>query len=168
MLHYINLDIKFEYNLKIDTVEKVVSELKNQRQLNLTDEETNIIMEKLSAFIKQHKPNNSLLQESSKKGVEETHVQIEKKKLTSEKFFSKYDKLVSKAQKLLNKAIDKEFSSLMKNNPDFIDKIVNLRNFIQGKKEKNGTEDHPSKESLEKKEVSIKKTSINSPQYINK
>lgn len=43
-------DIKFDYNLKIDTVEKVVNEMKNQRQLNLNDEETQIIMEKLSAF----------------------------------------------------------------------------------------------------------------------
>ena len=40
----------FDYNLKIDTVEKVVNEMKNQRQLNLNDEETSIIMEKLTSF----------------------------------------------------------------------------------------------------------------------
>ena len=46
------LDIKFDYNLKVDTVEKVVNEMKNQRQLNLNEEETIYIMDELNAYCK--------------------------------------------------------------------------------------------------------------------
>ena len=49
-IQIVKLEIKFDYNLKIDTVEKVVNEMKNQRQLNLNENETMIIMEKLTNF----------------------------------------------------------------------------------------------------------------------
>lgn len=97
--------------------------MKNQRQLNLNDEETQIIMEKLSSFRKlflklvknlKTSANNqtSILKDNQKKNGEDFNLNRpqfeEKKKISTESFLKKYEKILTKAKKLMNSVVDKE------------------------------------------------------------